>query len=78
MNMDSRGGFINNFMFFQNTTISLKMKIENTFLLLKNPSDGTVVEIIDTKKIYKCAIWYNIVPFATDRRDNSWCGIGFP
>lgn len=51
MNMDSRGGLSASLMFFTNVTTSFKMKIDGHFLIMRNPADGTVIEVIDTKKI---------------------------
>lgn len=43
-------------MFFQNVAVELKMEISANNLVLKIASSNTVAEVIDLKKIYKCAV----------------------
>jgi hypothetical protein len=65
-------------MFFQNTTIKLNLEIDGHYLHLKDSSTNIIVETLNIKKIYKCAVRHNMVPFSTDPQDMSWCGIAFP
>jgi len=37
-----------------------------------------VAEVINPKDIYKCAVMHNVLPFALNPNDLSWCGIAFP
>jgi len=43
-------------MFFQNVAVEMKMEISTNNLVLKIASSNTVVEVLDLKKIYKCAV----------------------
>jgi len=43
-------------MFFQNVAVEMKMEISGSNLNLKIASSNTMVEIIELKKIYKCAV----------------------
>jgi len=53
------------------------MKFDNNSLLFYNAGGG-IEFILETNKIYKCSVLHNVIPFATDPSNNSWCGVGFP
>jgi len=46
----------NNLLFFTNTSIAFTLKIEGKFLNFENAA-GQILSIIDTKKIYQCAVY---------------------
>jgi hypothetical protein len=56
----------------------MKLELKGSFLIFTHPTTNAFVELLDAKKIYKCSIRYNMVPFANNPTDNSWCGLAFP
>lgn len=78
LDFTKKGNFAGNYMFFNNATLKMKLEIKGKFLIMKNPATNQFVELLDTRKIYKCSVQYNMVPFSNNSSDQSWCGLAFP
>jgi len=65
-------------MYFSNNVEHVKIKVTDNKLKIYEFTTDLSIDMIDPKKIYKCSIYHNIVEFATNPIDLSWCGIAFP
>lgn len=56
LDFSKKTDLLNNILFFTNTSISFTLKIEGRYLNFTNAA-GQILSIIDTKKIYQCAVY---------------------
>lgn len=56
----------------------MKLKIIENKLRIYEFTTDLSIEIIDPKNIYKCSVYQNVIEFANNPVDLSWCGIAFP
>jgi len=56
LDFTKKGNFAGNYMFFNNMTLKMKLEIKGKFLIMKDPTTNQFVELLDTRKIYKCSV----------------------